>query len=311
MDSATFIWIAKKQCQDDLGRLNNEQFIDFCLLLGSPFLPTFPLFENHSFPGRPLNIREALVMFNAANRSGLALCAQFEDHPRVHALQYLDRFKRAFMTVKHHVFIDVDGKVGPLEPDTVTSDLHELIGQRLPDELYFYLSKGVVGSQIPNWLTSGELTLALPVGTEDTKIYRQLNVELLTPLRTVSLALLAYSLHRFYHTKTITIRPWYEEPRPQTITLRDQSSTKDSIRPWRVEKANLPETMQDRPTLNKALSALKSADFVPKTFTKNKEVTILPTKVFYACCLTFRSYSHHTLKSFRTFSGNFCSLGAT
>ncbi|KFL62242.1 uncharacterized protein TERG_06308 [Trichophyton rubrum CBS 118892] len=177
-DLRHFNWVTKSLCQEELGRLSNQQFADLCLLLGSPFLPTFPPFETPGYGGgKRVNIRDAVGMFNSAGRNALALCAQFEEDQRVHDLDYMDRFKRAFMTVKHHVIMDVDGKVGPLDPENASSDLHELIGQRLPEELYFYISKGILGSRIPNWLTSGELLLTLPLGTEDTPVYRRLLTE--------------------------------------------------------------------------------------------------------------------------------------
>src|SRR4029077_726962 len=98
---------------------------------------------------------------------------------RVQDLQYLDRYKRALMTVRHHVLMDVDGKVGPLDPDHVPSDMHELIGLRLPEDLSFYLSKVVLGPNVPNYLTSGEVVVPLPLGVEDSEIYRHLAGDLL------------------------------------------------------------------------------------------------------------------------------------
>lgn len=237
-----FTWITRYMCQEDLGRISSDQFVDFCLLLGSTYLRTFPPFENPAFPGKGVNIREAMNLFNTAGRNAITLCGQFEEDQRVHDLQYLDRFKRAVMTVKHHVIIDIDGKVGPLDPENASSDLHELIGQRLPEELYFYMSRGIIGPQIPNWLTSGELMLSLPLGSEDSDIYRRLVEELLTPIRTQSLCLLSNSLHRFYKTtKSIALRTWYEEKPVQSINLKDLPSVKESIISWKLRNEQLTE----------------------------------------------------------------------
>ena len=82
-EPAQFHWLTKRTCQEELGRLSDDQFLDFCLLLGSPFLRSFPLFENPAFPGKSPAIRDALPMFNAAGRSALTLCAQFEDDRRI------------------------------------------------------------------------------------------------------------------------------------------------------------------------------------------------------------------------------------
>lgn len=233
-DLFQFNWITRQVCQDELSRMSSEQFFDFCLLLGSPYLRTFPPFENSTYPGKGLNIREAINLFNSTGRNALALCAQFEEDQRVQSLNYADRFKRAVITVKHHIIMDTDGSVGPFRPETVSSDLHELIGQRLPEELYFYISKGIVGPNVPNWLTAGEISLTLPLGTEDSEVYRQLVTEKLTPIRTQALCLLSNSLHRFYQTKAIQIRPWYGDKSDRSINLKNHPSVKESINSRRI-----------------------------------------------------------------------------
>ncbi|PYI11107.1 PIN domain-like protein [Aspergillus sclerotiicarbonarius CBS 121057] len=180
IDPAQFTWITKQTCLEELGRLSQEQFLDFCLLLGSSFLQPFPVLENNVFPGKNPTVRDALPMFNAAGRSVLALCSQFEEDRRMQELQYTDRYKRTLMTVKHHVYIDVDGKVGPMDPENASSDIHELIGLRLPEELYFYLSKGILGPDVPNYLTSGEVLISLPLGVEDTEVAIELSAPVLS-----------------------------------------------------------------------------------------------------------------------------------
>jgi hypothetical protein len=243
-DLVQFFWITKQTCQEELGRLSNEQFVDFCLLLGSSFLPTSPLFENPAFPGKGATIRDALPMFNSAARSALSLCAQFEEDRRMQELQYMDRYKRAFMTVKHHVFVDAEGRIGPMDPKNSPSDLHELIGQRLPEELYYYLSKGVLGPDVPNYLTSGEVVVSRPLGVEDTEIYRQISGDTLTPIRTQAICLLSNSLHRFYQTKVIRVRSWYDENSDASINLKSLPSVKDTIQPWKIRMDQLPDSVK-------------------------------------------------------------------
>ncbi|KAF7530657.1 hypothetical protein PCG10_000166 [Penicillium crustosum] len=276
-EPAQFFWITKQTCQEELGRLSNEQFLDFCLLLGSPFLRSFPLFENPAYPGKSPTIRDALPMFNAAGRSALTLCAQFEEDRRMQELQYADLYKRAYMIVKHHVYIDVEGRVGPMDPENTSSDMHELIGQRLPEELYFYLSKGIIGADVPNFLTTGEVRISLPLGTEDTEIYRQLVGEILTPVRTQSICLLANSLHRFYQTKAIRIRPWFDENSERSISLKGIPSVKDTIHPWKIHGEQFPESIKKlqapRGSFKFAVQSLTDSDFVSKSFA-NKETPL-------------------------------------
>lgn len=278
-EPAQFFWLTKQTCQEELGRLNNDQFLDFCLLLGSPFLRAFPLFENTSFPGKLPSVRDALPMFNAAGRSALTLCAQFETESRIREYQYADRYKQAWMIVKHHVYMDIDGRVGPLNPETVSSDMHELIGQRLPEELYFYLARGVLGPDIPNQLTSGEVRISLPLGAEDTEVYRHLVADTLTPIRTQSIGLLANSLHRFYQTKVIRIRPWFDENSERTINLKTTPSVKETIQSWRISGSQLPADVQKlqapRGSIKFAIQSSSNQDFASKTFA-GKDAPVCP-----------------------------------
>lgn len=243
-DPSQFFWITKQTIQDELGRLSNDQFLDLGLLLGSPFLQPFPIFENNGFQNKGASVRDALPMFNSAARSALGLCAQFEEDRRMQELHYTDRYKRAFMTVKHHVYIDVDGKVGPMDPENTSSDMHELIGQRLPEELYFYISKGIIGSDVPNYLTSGEVLISQPVGVEDSEIYRQVVGSILTPIQTQSICLLSNSLHRFYQTKVIHVRPWYDEKSDTSINLKTLPSVRETIQSWKIRTDQLPEGLK-------------------------------------------------------------------
>ncbi|KAJ5558555.1 XPG N-terminal, partial [Penicillium sp. DV-2018c] len=270
-EPAQFFWITKQTCQEELGRLSNEQFLEFCLLLGSPFLRALPLFDNPAFPGKGPTVRDALPMFNAAGRSALTLCAQYEEDRRMQELQYADLYKRAYMIVKHHVYLDVEGRVGPMDPENTSSDMHELIGQRLPEELYFYISKGIIGADVPNFLTTGEVCLSLPLGTEDTEIYRQLVGDILTPIRTQSICLLANSLHRFYQTKVIKIRPWFDENSDsRSVELKNIPSVKETIMRWRLHGENLPESVKKiqapRGSFKFAALSLNDPEFASKSF---------------------------------------------
>lgn len=269
-ERSNFFWITKQSCQDELGRLSNEQFFEFCMLLGSSFLRPFPLFENPTFPGKALNIRDGLAMFNAAGRSALTLCAQFEEDRRLQELRYTDNYKRAFLTVKHHVIMTEEGKVSPMDAENTPSDMHELIGQRLPEELYFYLFKGVLGPRIPNYLTSGEVLLSLPLGVEDTEIYRRTVGDLLNPIRAQSISLLSNSLHRFYQTKVINVRTWHDEKSDLSINLKSLPSVKETIQSWKINDEVLPESIKSlkapRGSFTFAVQSLKDSEFASKSF---------------------------------------------
>ncbi|KAF9884592.1 hypothetical protein FE257_001414 [Aspergillus nanangensis] len=282
IDPAQFTWVTKEKCMEDLGRLTNDQFLDFCLLLGSSFLPTFPILENpQNFAGKSNAVRDAQQMFHVAGRSALALCTQYEENPRMQELQYTDSYKRALMTVKHHVNMDQEGRVGPMDSENTPNDMHELIGQRLPEELYFYLSTGILGPDVPNYLTTGEVLISLPLGVEDTDIYRQVAGTTLTPIRTQAICLLSNSLHRFYQTKVINVRTWYDEKSDASINLKTLPSVKETIQSWRIRTEQLPESLKKLQgscgPLKLAVQSLKDSDFASKSFA-SKESPILSSQ---------------------------------
>ncbi|POG64340.1 hypothetical protein GLOIN_2v1676459 [Rhizophagus irregularis DAOM 181602=DAOM 197198] len=41
-----------------------------------------------------------------------------------------------------------DGKIEPLNVENAPTDIHDVIGYRLPDEIYYYLSKGLMSPQV-------------------------------------------------------------------------------------------------------------------------------------------------------------------
>ena len=110
-EDQAFKWLSKQACQDELQRSPDDVFLDTCLLLGSSFLPTFPPLESPPFSNKGANMRDALTMLNSAGKSVINLCNQHQEDAKVQSLDYVDRYKRAIMTLKHHVIQQTSGKV--------------------------------------------------------------------------------------------------------------------------------------------------------------------------------------------------------
>jgi hypothetical protein len=233
-ERSEFTWLNRKVCQEELGRTTSDKLIDGCLLLGSPFLPTFPPLEQRG--NKPFSIQESIGMLSTLGGSVTGVCNHYHDNEKVNQLKYLDRYKRAIMSLRHHVILAVDGKVGPMNPDNAPSDVHDLIGQRLPEELYFYISKGILGPQIPNWLTSGEIQILPPFGLGDDQDYRRFMRDQLTPIRTQALCLFSDFLHRFYHRKVIKLHLWFDPSGDSAINLKDMPPLKDTLNTWYIKQ---------------------------------------------------------------------------
>jgi hypothetical protein len=246
-ENSNFTWLSRTACQDRLDRPpSNDLFRDAQLLLGSTYLPTFPILEKGN-PQKQTSIRDALNLLNNAGRSVSRLCEQYRDDGQVQQLRYADRYKKAVMTIRHHVILDASGVVTPMDLEHAPGDVHEFIGQRLPDELYFYISRGLIGPQVPNWLTSGEISLSLPPGCVDTEVYRRLVTNQLNDYRTQCLSLLSTSLHRYYQMRSVSLKIWYDaDTKDKTINLKDlkdSRSVTSQMLSWKIHEVDLPDSM--------------------------------------------------------------------
>ncbi len=183
-------------------------------------------------------------MLNTAGRSVIQLCHQCRDDPQVQALDYEDKYKRAMLSLKHHVVLDKEGKAILMGSEYDAGDAHEFIGLRLPEELYFYISRAMLSPRVANWLTSGEIDLTLPVGCEDTESYRHLLGDQLTGLQTQTICLLSSSMNRFYQSRSIKIKTWYWRETQKSINVKEEPSVKDKIASWRVPESALVQHFQ-------------------------------------------------------------------
>src|SRR4051794_26894172 len=89
------------------------------------------------------------------------------------------------------------------------SDLHEIVGYRLPDVLYHCLAQGMIGTQELNTLLSGMLVEHAPLCNGETREYRQL-VQQLAKVRAQTLSLLTQPLHSFYASKRVVSIAWFD-----------------------------------------------------------------------------------------------------
>lgn len=214
-------------------------FIDACVLAGSEICRAFPPFE-----GSPHNAFMSSVELLKRCRN---VATVVNTHPEpIQQSGYLDRYRKARAAVKHHAIFTSDGKAEPLDFAEAPSDVHEFIGQRLPEELYYYLSKGVIGPQVLDMLATGELIEIAPFDNGDSDEYKKF-LENLNPLRTQALGLLAQPLHRFWFSKEINVYYWFDKNNPRKLIHKEVSvSPAEQTRKWNVrESVFKPELEKD------------------------------------------------------------------
>lgn len=235
MTQKQFTWITRQCCIDELGLGSSDQLVDACLFAGSSFLPTLPPLRDEAMHGsKAPKIRAAADLLSRMGMNGNDLVTHFRDAPAMQAMDYGDQYRRALMSLRHHVTIKANGKVEPFNKDAVPNDVHAFIGQHLPDELLFYLSRGIVGTRLPIWRTAGEILESPPLDGGVAGAYRNLVQTKLNNDRLQALSLLSYCLHRFYQHNNLTLRCWFDMEHPKVLNVIETTDPKTLIHQWNV-----------------------------------------------------------------------------
>ena len=167
-------------------------------------------------------------------RTGIAVVSAFAEHPGVKMLGYHEHFARTRTMIKYSMIFTSDGAVQPLPvalssstpgshhhspASDVPQDLHEIFTNRLPDEVFFYLSRGLFTPQPLQWLTSGQIMEPPPLDNGETTEYRRFVKEVVTDghtgPRATSVALISNVLNQFWHTRRIAGCFWFDPPPQQ------------------------------------------------------------------------------------------------
>ncbi|KAL9073520.1 MAG: hypothetical protein Q9157_004725 [Trypethelium eluteriae] len=233
-----FMWLTRRACLEGLGNVPSDVFVDACMLSGSAFLPTLPQLEANN-SRKPTKIKAALDLMNSFGRSGINVCLHYQDDPQFRQMDYLDRYRRSRLAVKHHAILTKDGKIELFDQTSAPGDSHEFIGQRLPDEVYFYMSKGLVGPRVLNWRTIGEIAQGPPLDNGDSNDYQRFVRSQIIPLRVSALSALSHYLHRVYVHKDVMLRVWFDRNNTNPLIMRDAADPKPVLAGWNVKSALL------------------------------------------------------------------------
>ena len=237
-DKLQFSWIDSSSCLKALGNVHTQVFLDSLILSGSDYLlETFPPL----LMSKPATvIREAVGML-VQNRGNVSrLCSQYPAPSPKEA--WLDKYKQVIATIKHHVVITVDGDVESLDKETSPSDIHLCIGLRLPEELFAYLSSGLIGTRVLNWLTRSEIQVPTPLAGADADVCRQFSRSYINSLRQQAVCLPTEHLHRYYQRAEFKTTFWFDraiEDKVKPIDLNP--SPKSLVSKWHVRKAVIDE----------------------------------------------------------------------
>jgi hypothetical protein len=241
-EKGVFEWVDFKLVLNQLG-LMPEQFIDACILAGFDYCATFPPLTETPPPFSFRSAFEMVKMF----KSGYNAVTQYNSNPNVIKLNYVDLFLRTKCLIRNHVIFESTGVAEPLMKDFSPSDLHEIIGPRFANEVYFLLSQGILNPQVLNNIVSCMLAEAPPL--VESEEYRTYLSELMG-IRNRVLSLVASSLGTAEWTapsrRIVTVR-WFEPavdiPMSHTLPLPTLPPLRCSPAAVKTELARISSSM--------------------------------------------------------------------
>lgn len=270
-ESRSFTAIQKKTIIKNLG-VTEPMFIDAVLMTGTSFLPSFPPLKEPSItPRQPSTVQDAVNLLRTSEKSVTNACNSFNDILSKRDPNWLQKYRRARMTVDHFVYIDETGEIKVHNDDTLTQDHYLYLGYRLPPELYHYLDRGLISARLLSWFSHAQVVVFPTLDGVSSPEYRHLVTDQLTELRQLAIQLVLPRMNRGIQFQPINIRLWYDEKYSQKIEYRglDQPAKKTlrMVNTWDVKKDIVK---QFYPTANHGsilfeVSALKNPSFAKST----------------------------------------------
>jgi hypothetical protein len=197
---SSFTFIEKSKLLLDL-QFNPDQFLDLGILVGSSLSNPLPIII--SVPTEHL-VKSAADIIRT-HQSGLGAIDYLTARDPRGMGNYREEFIRARTAIRHGFILTTEGTVIPLplaiskrmQPADVPGDIDSIFSQRLPDDLYYYMCKGMVSPTVVGWLTTGHVVDHIPLS--DCGNYRKYLktkiTESETSQRVLCLAILQDALH--------------------------------------------------------------------------------------------------------------------
>ncbi|CAG8453923.1 4770_t:CDS:10 [Acaulospora morrowiae] len=260
LEKGSCSWLNKKTILNELA-LTDDQFLDVCILAGPPLSSEF---LNFNFK----NVHDLIKQ----HRNGFNAVQSFAaDHAGAVKANYIEAFCRTRCAVKYHMVLTDEGQVRPLNEESSPSDIHDIIGYRLPDEVYYYLSKGLMSPQVINTLISGVLIENSPLCNGETQEYRQFLNELLE-LRTQAMGLLTQPLHPFYQSKRVVSFYWFDPSNEHLLNHNVVPSIHEKLNTWNVLERGIEEEKKAQKTSTIDIAFCLRATATPEQATR----TVMP-----------------------------------
>jgi len=202
-------------------QISRDQFVDACMLAGTEYCLTYPYLNLGHFqpaaPGR-FNFDAAVYIIKQAPLINWMQTFPTEDMKNDH----VDGYCICKVLVQNSPVLHMpENVIKPLgatapgsQPPEVPYDFKQIMGEKLPNSVYYLMLNGIISHKLPQALAKGEWTdKSHPL--VDTGEFRMLLSEL-TDYRQTALGLIAQHLHRNFQTKQIACKAFWDAqpPRP-------------------------------------------------------------------------------------------------
>lgn len=169
----------------------------------------------------------------------------------------------------------------------VPVDLHDIFSHRLPDEIFLHLSRGLLGSAVLNWLTSGSIIESAPLDEGETEEWKSFMRHAITEApqapRCVSIALMTSCLNGFWASRKVSAYYHFDKsnrvPHPIPHDSPTTLSLTKRVNNWNVGVTFVEEELrrQNSSTIDIALclGATGRGDLAEKTKTAKVTQTTL------------------------------------
>ena len=281
-DKKRFSGIFKDEKMKELGVTTADMFEDALLMVGTSFLPPFPPLQDTTITTKqPFSVMDALNLLRTSEKSVTSACNQFSDILQSKDPNWMDKYRKAKMAVKHVLIVTEDGKIHIKDWDHLTGDNFDYLGLQLPSELFHYLYEALIGPRIMNCITHLQYLVYPTLDGSASDEYKRLVTSSLVPVKEMTVALISSRIHRAIQYKDINLRFWFDDNLKHTLVHRNlQPQINNQADGWRVRDAELKAqetaTGASAGTFSFALLSLQSKDFATKTITKEKAAEKIP-----------------------------------
>ncbi|KAI0198994.1 nuclease-like protein [Astrocystis sublimbata] len=295
-ENGTFGCFQKKTMIKNLG-VSEAMFIDAFLMTGTNFLPGFPPLKEASItPRQPSTVQDAVNLLRTSEKSVANACNSFSDILSKRDPTWLQKYRRARMSVNHFTYIDETGEIKVHNPDTLTHDNWEYLGYRLPEELYHYLDRGLIGARLPSWISHGKIVVYPTLDGVGPAEYRNLVTNQLMSFRQLAIFLVLPRMNRGIQYKPIIVRVWYDDRYSHQIEYRpqDPQATKciQQAHGWDVKQDSVDKLFPNAKhgSVLFEVTALKNPQFSESTVLKGKTRNITSSNLLLS--ITIWRYLH-------------------